>query len=313
MRRALLVFGCLLIGGSIFAQYRWDFGVNLGASNYLGEIGGEEKTRRDFIVDMHLNQTRWVAGAFARYRITRNTAINAGFNYGRIEDADSESENPARVARNLSFRNDIFEFYARGEFTLFYENDVSGRGFYNPDFRLYGFIGAAGFIHNPKTELDGEWYDLNEYTTEGNDYNLLQFAIPAGIGLYFTHKKIHRFGWEFGYRTTFTDYLDDASTDYPTMDELSGDTEIAQQLAYRTTPELIDQVNMEARSRGLQTVNYESFSEPGQKRGDPTHNDGYLFMQVSYSYVLKGRSNYFRNRYSWIKQKRRSRRTRAKF
>ena len=58
-------FSLILLLGS--SQYNFDYGIKLGATNYLGDIGGQEKTRRDFIMDMKLSQTRWVVGGYARY------------------------------------------------------------------------------------------------------------------------------------------------------------------------------------------------------------------------------------------------------
>jgi hypothetical protein len=314
MKKLIPVLLFILLVGDAIGQYRWDVGVSVGGANYLGDIGGREKTRRDFVMDMHLDQTSFVVGAFGRYRLTKGTSLSGGINYGRIQGADSNSENPPRVARNMTFRNDILELNARAEFTLFYDNDVGGKGYYNPDFKLFAFVGLAGFYHNPKTKHYDDYVALRPYTTEGVEYSRFQFAIPMGLGLFFTHKKIHRFGWELGYRFTFTDYLDDISTVYPRDDQLSGDLQTARELAFRTTPELIEQVNAEARQRGFQEVNYESFSQPGQKRGDATNNDGYMFMQFSYSRVIKGQSTYYKRRYSWVDRKRASnRRTRAKF
>jgi len=318
MRKAVVVaFVCAFLSTSLLAQYRWDFGVSVGASNYLGEIGGEEETRRDFIFDMKLNRTQWVFGGFARYRLSPAFAFNMGVNYGRIRANDYNSQNPARVARNLSFRNDMLEISGRIELTLFYDNDVSGRGYYNPDFRIYGFLGAGVVHHNPKAvyygdleEFDEEMVELQPLQTEGVEYGKWQFTLPAGIGLYFTHKKVHRFGWEIGYRTTFTDYIDDVSTDYVEFDDPNS---LAAQMANRTTPESLDQAEQYANEYNLDIPNAQSF-EPGEKRGDPTNNDGYLFTQFTYSYVLKGRSSFSKRRYNWIKRKGRKRRkTRAKF
>lgn len=299
----------------VSAQYRWDFGVALGASNYLGEIGGQEETRRDFVYDMKLNRTQYVFGAFARYKLSPQLAANFGINYGRIRANDSNSENPARVARNLSFRNDILEFSLRGEFTLFYDNDAGGRGFYNPDFRVYGFLGAAMFHHSPKARYYGEleqfndeMFELRDLQTEGVEYGNWEFAVPAGLGLYFTFNKVHRIGWELGYRFTFTDYLDDVSTQY--VDHPEGT--IVHGFANRT-PEAIDRARELAASQGVDRPNLGSFA-PGEKRGDPTNNDGYLFTQFTYSYVLVGKSNFARRKYSYLKGKKRVRRkTRAKF
>jgi len=318
MRRLTLCLftAILLLTSDAFAQYRWDFGVGLGASNYLGEIGGQEQTRRDFVYDMKLNRTQYVVGAFARYKLSPQLAANIGFNYGRIRANDNNSTNPARVARNLSFRNDIFEFSFRGEFTLFYDNDAGGRGFYNPDFRVYGFLGAAAFNHNPQTRYYGEleefndvMVDLRPLQTEGVEYSNWEFAVPAGIGLFFTFNKNHRIGWELGYRFTFTDYLDDVSTQYAQHPDGS----LVSGLANRTSPQALNRAEQLAVSQGVDIPNRGSFA-PGQKRGDPTNNDGYLFTQFTYSYVIGGKSNFARRKYSYLKGKKRVRRkTRAKF
>ncbi len=311
----------LFLSTSLVAQYRWDFGVNLGAANYLGEVGGQEETRRDFVFDMKWNRTQFAVGGFARYKMTPKLAVNMGLNWGRIRGNDSNSKNPARVARNLSFVNDIIELSARMEFTLFYDNDVGGRGYYNPDMRIYGFLGAGVMKHNPRAtyqgplaEYNGNKYDLQPLKTEGVDYGLWEFVLPAGLGVYFTHKKVHRFGWELGYRFTFTDYLDDVSGTYASYDEVDqGNPELAYAMSNRTTDESLAQAAEYAEEYGMDTPNAGSFA-PGEKRGDPTNSDGYMFMQLSYSYVIKGKSSFYKKRYNWIKTKKRVRRkSRAKF
>lgn len=317
LRAKLLPLICLtMLATSAFGQYRWDFGVAVGASNYLGEIGGLEDTRRDFIFDMKLNRTQYVIGGFARYKFTPQLSGNFGINYGRIRGNDNNSLNPARVARNLSFRNNILEFSFRGELTLFYDNDAGGRGFYNPDFRVFGFLGASVFHHNPRTryygdieEFNGELIELQPLQTEGVEYGNWQIAIPAGIGVFFTFNKQHRFGWELGYRFTFTDYLDDVSTQYAEHPQGS----LVYELANRTSPEALSRAQSLAQQQGVDIPNQGSFA-PGEKRGDPTNNDGFLFTQFTYSYVLKGKSNFNKKRYSYLKGKKRVRRkTRAKF
>jgi hypothetical protein len=203
------------------------------------------------------------------------------------------------------------------ELTLFSDNDVGGKGYYNPDFRMYAFLGAGVMRHNPRaeyygelTEFNGEMVDLQPLQTEGVEYGRWQFTLPAGIGLFFTFDKVHRFGWEIGYRTTFTDYIDDISTEYVAFDDPNS---LAAQMANRTTPEALAQAEAYALEYGLDIPNAESF-DPGEKRGDPTNNDGYLFSTFSYSYVIKGKSAFYKRKYSWIKKKRRVRRkSRAKF
>lgn len=316
------IFVFAFLSTATMGQYRWDIGVNLGASNYLGEIGGQERTRRDFVYDMKLNRTQYVVGAFGRYKLSPEFSVNLGFNYGKIKANDYNSKNPPRVARNLNFQNNIYELAARIELTLFYHNDVGGRGYYNPDFKIYGFLGAGVIKHNPKARYYGNLEDYNgklialqPLKTEGVEYKLWQFTLPAGIGLYFTHKKTHRFGWELGYRTTFTDYLDDVSTNYVDDSKLNENMlDIAREMSNRTTDESLANAAAFAGQYEVDIPNKGSFA-PGEKRGDVSNNDGYLFTQFSYSYVIKGRSAFYKKRYTHIikKRKRAIRRSRAKF
>lgn len=309
-----LMASSLLFGTAAQAQYKWDVGVHLGGSNYLGEMGGKEQTRRDFIWDMKLGQTRWALGGFARYKLNRSFSLNTGLLYLRIQGADALSTNRDRVDRNLNFRNDMLEWYLRPEFTVYQDNDIGGRGRYRTDFRLFIYAGAALFYHSPKGQLNrqGEFYALRPLTTENVKYSSLGFAIPAGVGFHITKKRRHRFGWDFGWRTTFTDYLDDASTVYANPELLPGGPGgLADQLADQS--HFVIDPNDEIR---LAQYGYKpDRSDKGEnKRGDPTHNDSYLTMTFTYSYVLRGQSNFYKQRYSWVRGKKRiGRKSRAKF
>ncbi|MBL7963966.1 MAG: outer membrane beta-barrel protein [Flavobacteriales bacterium] len=302
-RILLLVLGALC-GSSATAQYAWDFGVHVGASNYLGEMGGKEKPRRDFIWDMKLSQTRWALGGFARRKINRTISLNAGLLYFRLQGADALSTNPPRVGRNLNFRNDMFEFYFRPEVTIYQDNDVGGRGRYRTDFRLFVYAGAALYWSNPQGQINrqGEFHALRPLTTEMQEYSKVGFAIPAGIGFHFTKRRKHRFGFDFGWRTTFSDYIDDASTTYANPADLP--SQLAVDLANQTS--YVD----DGPGPIPDPIQYSA----GQKRGDPTHNDSYLTMTFTYSRVIRGQSNFYKQRYSWMRGKKRiGRKSRAKF
>jgi hypothetical protein len=339
IRNASLVLLLLTAtAGGTKAQYAWDFGIHLGGANYLGEMGGKEDPRKDFIWDLKLNQTRWCVGGFARRKINRMISLNTGLLFFRIQGADINSQNPQRVGRNLNFRNNMLEWYLRGEFTIFQDNDLGGRGRYRTDFRLFGYAGAALFLHNPRGEYtgattgdlsNGDVVSLRPLKTEHVEYSSLGFAIPVGIGFHFTKHRRHRFGWDFGWRTTFTDYLDDASTLY--VDPIvpgDGDNAVRELMYDQFDPVDIDPLTpghqVESSNGDIVTTpdkyqygywDTDGPSEPSKnKRGDPTHNDSYLTMTFTYSYVLKGQSNFYRQRYSWMRGKKRiGRKSRAKF
>lgn len=309
MRKIIIIAFLFSFSSISVAQklFRWEFGAGLGAANYLGEMGGNEKPRRDFILDLKFSQTRWVVNGFARYKLYPSVSIKAELVYARIQGADNLSTNPGRVGRNLSFTNDLIELNVTGEF-FFYEINDLGRSYrYRNDFRCYAFAGAGGLYSNPKTEYNGSVVKLQPLHTEGVKYSRFQFVVPTGIGFYFTMSKVHRITYELGYRTTFTDYLDDVSTVYADPSTLGGNP-VAIAVANRN-PELIYNPDVD-------NIPPKENYVPGQKRGDPTHNDSYMFTTVSYSYALRGKSRFSKSKKygSYFKGKRYKKRTiRAKF
>lgn len=281
-------------------RYAFDYGFGVGPSNYLGEMGGKQKTRRDFIADMKLKETRWAVSGFARYKFNNYIAVQSSITYLRIQGDDKLSTNRGRKGRNLSFRNDMFEIGARADAYIYGVNDVGGTGRYRLDFKTYIFAGAAAVFHSPKTTYDGGWVKLRPLMTEGVKYSKVAFAVPVGVGMYFTKKRKYRFGFEAGWRISFTDYLDDVSNVY--VDHTGGSPQ-AIALANRR-PEL----GNDASVPGVQ--NY----TPGSKRGDPSHNDTYFYALFTYSYVLRGRNTFYTQNYNWLFGKRgRHRLVRVKF
>lgn len=285
------------------AQYAWDVGVNIGAANYLGEIGGGPGLARDWIFDLKLDQSRWNPGIFVRYRADYNLGLKLSLNYARLQGADSLTENPNRFARNLHFRNDIFEFAAIGEYYFFNQPDVGRTGRYLLDFKAYFYGGLALFYNNPKAQLDGEWYALQPLKTEGqtDPYSRIQPSIPIGFGLFYTFSRNHRFGWEIGWRYTFTDYIDDVSGYYPDPADLASDE--ARRLSNRS-----DEVADNPLAADLV-----QFFTIGGVRGNPEANDSYLMTSINYSYVIRGHSSSFGNRKNYLYGRKRGRGGRARF
>jgi hypothetical protein len=302
MRKLILIIVAAALPTLMQAQYLWDFGVQAGASNYLGEMGGKEKTRRNFVSDIKLSKTQVTAGGFARYKFTPLISAKLAANWVRIEGADNTSTNPGRVGRNLSFQNNIIELELTGQ-VFFYEVPDLGHTYrYRNDFKMYAFAGIAGYYHSPRAHYNGEWVKLQPLQTEGKKYSKMGVAIPLGIGFFFTFEKRHRIGWEFNWRTTFTDYLDDVSTEYADPADL-------------TSAEAIALANRRDELGNAEGVPLPSNYGPGKKRGDPSHNDSYLSTSLYYSYVLRGRSSFYRSKYGSIfKQKKyKKRKIRAKF
>jgi len=297
----LIVLFFFTIGAN--AQYNWEIGGGVTFANYLGDIGGGLESGRNSVADLKMSQTKIGLTGFTRYRINPRFSAGAFLTYGRIAGADSLSENRSRRGRNLSFRNDLFELALRIDFNLYMNYDVGRKGYYNPDFKLYLFSGVAGLYSNPKANYEGSWHKLQALTTEGQfkPYSKITFAIPAGIGFYFTYDRVNRFGFEAQYSFTFTDYLDDVSGVYAELDDLPNDLAIT--LANRRGE--VDDDDLPHPN------NY----EPGNKRGNPDNFDSYMFLRLTYSRVIRGKSGYYkRGQYSFLHRKsRKKRKSRAKF
>ena len=305
MKRLLPLIALLFIFNTADCQYNWEIGGKIGAAGYLGDIGGGADDAQKWIKDLKLEDTRWSIGGFTRYRFTSRWAAGVFVNYARIEGDDNHTINGGRRGRNLSFRNDMIEFTLRGDFAIYNNYDVGNKGYYNPDFKVYLFAGAGGVLSNPKAKYEGEVYNLRELTTEGIEYSALQFVVPTGVGAFFTFDRVHRLGMEIQYTWAFTDYLDDVSSIYADPETLPSD--ISRILANRR-PEYVPSNPDDIVPNGN---NYTA----GNKRGNSANFDGYLIINFSYSYVLRGKSNFYkRGHYNFLHRKNKKRRkSRAKF
>ena len=256
-------FTCFLFICSLSLQAQLELGLRLGGGNYLGDLA-PSSIRGSF------SETKVHGGLFLRYHFLESIALRAGANFGQVGSSDANSNSEGRVQRNLSFRSNIFE----GELSL----EIHPLGLFDFDLPLspYFFGGIAAFKFNPQAELDGIWYDLQPLGTEGQGlegnpekYQLVQLSIPAGAGLKFMINENWMVGGEFGFRKTFTDYLDDVSTEYPDLEVLSSTNgELAAQLSWRA-----GEINADALPPA-----------PGSGRGDSTDLDWYIFTSVFVAY-----------------------------
>ena len=303
---------------SLFAQYNIDFGGSVGASNYLGDIGGKENTRRDFVADMKMAKTRFDISGFYRYRFRDKFYVKGELSFIRIAGDDALTTNLGRRHRNFNFTNNMLELAGTIQWQFAENTDLGGSYRFRNALRFYAFTGAALLYHNPKTCIDGRNVPLRRLKTEGQakPYSPVTFAIPVGLGLHYTHGKRHRFGFEFNWRTVFTDYLDDIRSNYPDPTKVSAETAEA---VFRTD---INEANAVAPGfyKNFDGVYWDSngdgIQDAPDKRGDSNHNDSYLTATFSYSYILRGKSNFLRARYgNYFRKKGRKavRRIRSKF
>ncbi len=293
----------LLITNSLQAQYDNEYGFSLGAVSYLGDIGGKEKVAQPWLIDLKIDQSRWNLGFFYRRRLYDNVYVRADLKALRLQGADSLSLNPARVGRNLSFRNDVFQLDLRGEYVFHSDFDVGNTGSYETNMNLYVAGGGGVFYHNPKALYQGDWVALQPLQLEGKAYSKIQPHLIFAVGINYTFNKQMRLGFEVGHVFTFTDYLDDVSDSYIDTTGLS-----AIQKALISRP---------SNSIDPDIPHPNNYKYPSG-RGDPTDQDGYFFANFTLSKVIKGeyknkKFNPHKKRYKYISSKRKKKRTKAKF
>jgi len=246
-----------------------EFGIWGGTASYVGDIRPAYKEQ--------IKLVRPAFGVYNRLNFDRRWAIRTSLNYGTITSSDHYSTNVYEQMRNLSFTNTIMEAATQLEFN--FKKYVMGSSRY--DFTPYTFLGIGIFLHNPKAELDGKWYDLQPLGTEGQfypsetgltQYKLFQVAVPMGGGFKWSVNKHLTLGFEVGYRATYTDYLDDISGEYYSTEVLA------------TGPNGAIVAALADRSSEVVSI---PIGEEGRQRGDSRSTDAYVFTGISISYTFR--------------------------
>ena len=231
--------------------------IGSGTANYYGEMvnPGEFGTLRPNIA------------IGAEYYLTSRISARAELTWFQLSGNDAQADDD-RVERNLSFRANCLELSALGAINL----TPMGLRFYQRsalNFHAFGGIGLLYF--NPKAKYQGEWHALQPLQTENKKYSRFQPVIPLGIGARIKLDPFFNILVEGGYRFTFTDYLDDASsTRYVPVLELHNKSELAAALSDRRV-EIDTQPSRP--------------SEVG-KRGNPDENDGYFIANITLQYYI---------------------------
>lgn len=266
MRRLLLLISLLTISQPLFAQKlleRSELGLTGGGMNYLGDLNNQSM----------FGKVNPAAGLLLRLNLDTRWALSLGGSYGHIEGG-----NPDHIKlRNLSFRSAITEVYLRTEFNFF------PYGIRSATFKRatpYIFCGFGVFHFNPMAQYtdpasgQSEWYALQPLGTEGQGskaypnrvkYQLTKLCMPFGIGYRWRVSENMHLTLEYGWRKTWTDYLDDVSTTYVGSQVLGDGTSstMAAVLADRS---------------GEVSPGYVNAS--GIKRGDDSLNDWYSYFNV---------------------------------
>ncbi len=198
--KKLLLFACLFSFLHSPAQtVRLNFMA--GMSNYYGEIQTKKVT---------FDQSNPVIAFGATLDLTKKLLLRTDVSFTKLQGDDKRGIYPSR---NLNFKTSLSEGTLLLEYNLF--------DLYERKLTPYVFSGVGLFHFNSYTSdsLNRKVY-LKPLSTEGQGfpeypdrkvYKSTQLNVPIGGGLKYAISDDVQFGFEYGLRILFTDYLDDVS------------------------------------------------------------------------------------------------------
>jgi hypothetical protein len=256
MFKTLLVI-LFLIGSLNVQAQTWEVGAFGGGAGYMGDLNQNNPFKISGIA----------AGAFVKRNFDRYWALKLAYTYGHIAGADSTSNNQQARNRNLSFRTTLNEASLTGEFNFMEYVPSVSQNIYTP----YIFAGVGFTQYNPQATYNGHTYDLRYLKTEGVAYQNSAIAVPFGAGIKYNIAGRLSLAAELGYRTAYTDYLDDVSNVYIDKTKFApGSVALA----------------LSDRSAGQTAAT-------GTQRGDLRPHDTYIFMGFSISYTFITQKCYY--------------------
>lgn len=255
MRRLLLVIILLSSYFTASAQ-TWEFGGFLGAAGYMGDINPVKAYKL----------TDPAFGIQIKRNFDGYFSAKLNFIQGKVRSSDASSANPNQIERNLDFHSPVSELSMQMEFNLFRYMAGADFGYATRKLSPYLFTGVAAFYYNPLTKYNGEDVELRLVQTENVVYKKSAISIPYGAGVKYNIKGNFTLLAEIGYRTAFTDYLDDISNSYIDFNVVSPASPLTQILADRS---IVPQIGT-----------------PGTQRGDFRPRDTYMFAGVGLTYTF---------------------------
>jgi len=214
-------------------RMRYEFFGGIGASGFLGDLGGADQIGTHSLKDFEFSMTRPAFTFGGRYQIMKRLAVQSALSYAWIRADDRKTKEVWRQNRNIQILTPLAEWQARLEYTILTEkqghryNIRNVRGLIGNHVIIDVFGGGALFFFYPmgrdsRPGGTGKYYGLHSVGTEGQNlgiatrkpYSLFSFSIPMGLQFKYVINRKWSVSWEIGIRQTFTDYIDDVSKTY---------------------------------------------------------------------------------------------------
>lgn len=255
MRKIIVLISLIFLLDHSSSAQTWEFGASAGATGYMGDLNPVKPYK--------FNHPGY--GILVKYNFNGYFGLKLNYLHGKISANDSLSNNAFQRARNINFFSPVNEIGLQLEFNFFSYVPTLSKKRFSP----YLFAGIGAVLFDPQAKLNGRVYDLPQYQTEDTSYSTAALSVPYGIGVKYNFSGKWTLAAEIGYRTAYTDYLDDVSGVYPDRSAFS----------FRDPRTLLSDPS----SHG--GVVSPLFS-PGDQRGDSRPHDTYMFTGISLIYTL---------------------------
>ncbi len=279
MRIHIIIFCLCLTGFGLIGQNS-QIGIGLGGTTYTGDLDAPK-------VFDNIGLTQFAFQINYSYFINSNMNIRLNAMFGRLKGDDNRSTEQWQLERNLNFESSISEYTIAFEYSLWDIFSQNAKRRFTP----FATAGVALFKFDPETtylDPDGtsKTVKLQPLGTEGQGivgydapYSLTEIAIPFGGGIRYALTENLTVSVELISRITFTDYIDDISTNYPEREDLlsKGDSGLISLYVSNQIDEAL----------GL-PQNDISVDRSGGVRGNETTKDYYFSGMINFAYRLSG-------------------------
>ncbi|MCP3931213.1 MAG: OmpA family protein [Bacteroidetes bacterium] len=193
------------------AQKKWEMGVLLGGSGYLGDLSQPSHISLDF------NEVHPSFNFFIRHHLTSKWALRGNLALGKISGNDLNYDyDELRMERGINFESSLSEFSVVVEYDFFGNKRYRKKRFFKT-FSPYAYLGLGLVDVEPFVDYNEGNMDNNpELLANINKDKTANFTnannvVPVGVGVKYDLWENFILGAELGLRWPFTDYLDGVS------------------------------------------------------------------------------------------------------
>jgi hypothetical protein len=214
------VFSGSLANAQIWKAKRYEAVAGIGPSFFFGDIGGYSQGENILgIRDLSFKQTRFNINLNLKYRITRDLNARLSLTYGLLRATDERGSN---IDRQMEASISIIEPAILGEF-YFIKNKAENSYLFNKGRgnRFSGIIKSLDFYVFSGFGVVNYHVKANELlAAKGMDPVGFAPVIPIGLGSTLIYSPDFNFGLEVGGRYTFTDSLDNYTSQYSSSNDV---------------------------------------------------------------------------------------------